>query len=51
LATGADAVASAMMAVPIFVPYNIINVIFVIRSQTKGTKLSFAFILDSSFLK
>jgi len=40
-----------MMAVPIFVPYNIINVVFVIRSQTKGTKLSFTFILDSSFLK
>lgn len=50
LATRADTVACAVVAVPVLVSYDFIDVVFVIGSQTKGAKLAFALIFYSAFL-
>ena len=50
MAASADAIACAMMAVPVLVPNNVIDVILVVSSKTKSAKLSFTFILNRSVL-
>lgn len=44
-ASGADAVASAVMAVPVLVFEDVVDVVLVIRSQTESAKLPLAFVV------
>ena len=50
LAAGADAVAGAVVAVPVLVSNDFVDVVLVVGSQTESAKLAFAFIFDGTFL-
>ena len=50
LATCADTVAGAVMAVPVLVPHDLVDVVLIVRAQAEGAELTLALILDGTFL-